>query len=132
MMCRSDDRATPAHYSVTEFRNRAPSGLPYFINVGFDLNTRGFSDRTVLHIAALYGSFNTVEYLLRQKIVGVPINARDSSGKAPLDYVRDPDAVTLVDTAQVGISTLLTDATEQVEGGRDHTCLHGRYHRFSL
>ena len=92
MMCRSDDGATTAHYSATEFRNRAPSGLPLFINAGFDPNTRGFSDRTVLHVAALYGSFNTVEYFLRQKMVGVPINARDSSGKAPLNFVWDPDA----------------------------------------
>ena len=77
-------------------------------------------------------NFNTVEFLLRQKMVGVPINAWDSSGKAPLDYVWDPDALTSADAAQAGISWLLTAATEQVEGGRDHTCLHGCYHRFSL
>ena len=132
IMCRRDNGATPAHYSATEFRNRAPSGLPLFINAGFDPNTRGFSDRTVLHVAALYGSFNIMGYLLWQKMVGVPIKARDSSGKAPLDYVWDPDALTSADAAQAGISRLLTAATEQVEGGRDHTCLHGCYHRFSL
>ena len=106
--------------------------MPLFINAVFDPNTRRFGDRTVLHIAALYGSFDTVEYMLRQNMVGVPINARDSSGKALLDYVRDPDALASVDVAQVGISRLLTAATEQVEGGRNHTCLHGCYHRFSL
>ena len=64
MMCRSDNGATPTHYSATEFRNIEPSGLLPFINAGYNPKTRGFSDRTVLHVAALYGSFNKVEYLL--------------------------------------------------------------------
>ena len=65
-------------------------------------------------------------------MVGVPINVQNFSRNAPLDYVWDPDALTSVDAAQAGISRLLTADTEQVEGGCDHTCLHGCYHRFSL
>ena len=49
-----------------------------------------------------------------EKMVGVPINAQDSSGKAPQDYVWDPDALTLANAVQAGISRLLTAATEQV------------------
>ena len=106
--------------------------MPLFINAGFDPNTRGFSDLTVLHVAALNGSFNTVKYFLRQRMVGVPMNAWDSSGKAPPNYVWDPDALPSVDAAQGGSSRLLTAATEQVEGGHDHTCLHGCYYSFYL
>ena len=132
MMCRDHSGNTPAHNSAAELGQKAPSGLSLFINAGFNPNIRGCRGRTILHVAAKYDSLDSVEYLLRQKKVGIPINARDSSGKTPLDYAGDPTSIAWAMVAKAEIVRLLTEATNQVEGGRDHTCLHGCYHSFSL
>lgn len=132
MMCRNDDGDTPAHYSAVGLYYMVPSGLRLFIDSGFDPSTRGCRDKTILHTAAEYDNVHGVKYLLRQQKVGIPINARDSDGKTPLDCVRGPRDVEFATAAHTEIVQLLTAATEQVEGGREHTCLHGCYHKFSL
>lgn len=121
MMCRDTDGDTPAHRAVVGWGSTQVEILRLFIDAGFDPHTRGDRGRTILHVAVKNENKDAVNYLLRQKKVGIPINARDSHGKTALDWAKDAQII-----------RQLTEATKQVEGGDQHRCSYGCYHRFSL
>ena len=82
MQC-SGEIDTPAHLS-------AYSGdvncMRAFIDAGFDINTRGWGGRTILHEARC-GGVDMIMYLLEQGGGEALVNARDSLQRTPLHWV---------------------------------------------
>ena len=64
-------------------------------NLNFDINLKGFLDRTPLHYACLYGHHNIVEYLISK---GANIEAKEINGKTPLHYACENGYLRLVKT----------------------------------
>jgi hypothetical protein len=69
---------------------QTPPVLELLVQRGLDLKAVDEKGRKALHIALappIVAPFAGVEYLVR---TGVPVNARDRSGKTPLAYWREP------------------------------------------
>ena len=81
MMVWDRHRDTPAHYAASTGN---VSFLRAFVEAGFDIHTRGYHGRTVLHTAAVRRSTSTMEYLLEEGGGEAILNAKDSRGETPL------------------------------------------------
>ena len=82
MQCH-DGMNTPAHVSATK---GDISCMQAFIAAGFDINTKGSWDRTILH-QAVWGGVEMVKYLLTYAGGEKLVNAEDSSSRTPLHLV---------------------------------------------
>ena len=74
---------TPAHVSATR---GDVDCLRAFIQAGFNINTRGTKDQTILHVATLSG-IKMMKYILQLEGGANLVNARDSEGFTPLSYL---------------------------------------------
>ena len=81
MMVWDRHRDTPAHYAASTDN---VSCLKAFVEAGFDIHTRGYHGRTVLHTATFHRSTSTMEYLLGEGDGEAILNAKDSRGETSL------------------------------------------------
>ena len=78
-----DGMDTPAHVSAT----KGDIGcMKAFIGAGFDINTRGSGDCTILH-QAMFGGVKMVKYLLWHAGGEKLVNAKDYFDRTPLHFV---------------------------------------------
>ena len=88
MMVWDQSRDTPAHYAASRSNI---SCLETLIEAGFDIHTRGFLARTVLHTAVRYRLTSTTKYLLEEGGGEAILYAKDSFGRTPLAAALDSD-----------------------------------------
>ena len=76
----NEDNEMPAHIAA----RGSISCLQAFIDAGFDLNTKGCYQGTVLHIAAQFASVEMMEYLLEKEEMKKAVNDQSCLGHTPL------------------------------------------------
>ena len=92
MMSLNDDGDPPVFLAVREGRVGC---MEAFIAAGFDLNFKGETGRTLLHVGAS-GHIDMVRYLLQHNELKLAVNAQDFNGATPLHVARNAEILQLL------------------------------------
>ena len=92
MMSQNKDGDPPASFAVCGGRVGC---MEVFIAAGFDLNFKGVTGRTLLHVGAS-GRVEMLRYLLQHKELKVAVITRDFSGTTPLHVARNAEILQLL------------------------------------
>ena len=92
MMSLNADGDPPAFFAV---RKGSVGCMEAFIAAGFDLNFKGVTGRTLLHVGAS-GHIDMLRYLLQHKELKLAVNARDLGGTTPLHVAHNAEILQLL------------------------------------
>ena len=92
MMSLNEDGDPPAFVAVRAGRVGC---MEAFIAAGFDLNFKGMTGKTLLHVGAS-GRVEMLRYLLQHKELKMAVNEQDFSGATPLHVARNVEILQLL------------------------------------